>query len=283
MLLYWFRTPPYVKVGRAALDEETIRVLEDTHPQVEFDWPRILASRPQPSEPAPEDNRPPRRRRGDGPRPSPARREAPAPEPTRTIEPDLAAVAAEEDIPARDAEIQACEPQRRELDEPPAPGRKFVRVFDAPAVPATAVDPSALAESPKSGRLSEPSASERALGSEQVERLRGRYAAAMARIARRVSDPVLAERLRSVAERANPDAWVTDDDVKEGLTRLNEVYADLVPFVGRRRRRRGSGRAEFSADAIINPAQSDLNGQPPSREDDVASDDDAPEASDSEE
>jgi hypothetical protein len=41
-LLYWFRTPPNVRVGRAAIDEEAIRRLEEGHPEVTFDWPRIL-------------------------------------------------------------------------------------------------------------------------------------------------------------------------------------------------------------------------------------------------
>lgn len=41
-ILYWFRTPPGVRVGRAALDEEAIRLLEEHNPDVEFDWTRIL-------------------------------------------------------------------------------------------------------------------------------------------------------------------------------------------------------------------------------------------------
>ena len=53
-LLYWFRTPPHVKVGRAAFDETAIRALEDQHPGVEFDWPRILATRPPAEVPEPE-------------------------------------------------------------------------------------------------------------------------------------------------------------------------------------------------------------------------------------
>jgi len=31
-----------VRVGRAALDEEAIRVIEEHHPQIHFDWPQIL-------------------------------------------------------------------------------------------------------------------------------------------------------------------------------------------------------------------------------------------------
>jgi hypothetical protein len=41
-ILYWFRTPPNVRVGRAPLDEDAIRSLEAAHPDVAFDWTRIL-------------------------------------------------------------------------------------------------------------------------------------------------------------------------------------------------------------------------------------------------
>ena len=41
-LLYWFRTPPDIRVGRAAIDEAAISQLERAHPDVEFDWPQIL-------------------------------------------------------------------------------------------------------------------------------------------------------------------------------------------------------------------------------------------------
>ncbi len=48
VVLYWFRTPPYVKVGRPALDEETRRQLEELYPDITFDWNRILREQPQP-------------------------------------------------------------------------------------------------------------------------------------------------------------------------------------------------------------------------------------------
>jgi hypothetical protein len=50
-ILYWFRTPPGVRVGRSALDEEAIRLIEEHNPDVEFDWTRILTG--QDSSPAP--------------------------------------------------------------------------------------------------------------------------------------------------------------------------------------------------------------------------------------
>ena len=126
--------------------------------------------------------------------------------------------------------------------EPAPPVRKFTRIFDAPADSGVGEAPVSVPSPPELGRLSEPSAADRALGSEQLERLRGRYAAVMARIARRIADPALAERLRATAERANPDNWVTDDEVKTGLAGLGDVYNQLIPHIGRRRRRRRSGR-----------------------------------------
>src|SRR5687767_15602051 len=62
-LLYWYRTAPGVMLGRAALDEDAIRTIEEQHPDIDFDWPAIIAlsevmtpedeaplSRPQPQQ-----------------------------------------------------------------------------------------------------------------------------------------------------------------------------------------------------------------------------------------
>ena len=51
-LLYWFRTPPSVKVGRPALDEEAIRFIEEHNPEIDFDWQKILAATPPAAAPA---------------------------------------------------------------------------------------------------------------------------------------------------------------------------------------------------------------------------------------
>ncbi|MBU21836.1 MAG: hypothetical protein CL476_01830 [Acidobacteria bacterium] len=45
-LLYWFRSPPSVQVGRPALDEATIASIEAAYPEVVFDWPDLLSQRP---------------------------------------------------------------------------------------------------------------------------------------------------------------------------------------------------------------------------------------------
>src|SRR5436309_1118297 len=41
-VLYWFRSPPNVKVGREPFDEHIRRELEAQNPDVTFDWRRIL-------------------------------------------------------------------------------------------------------------------------------------------------------------------------------------------------------------------------------------------------
>src|SRR5918911_5355941 len=41
-VLYWFRTPPNVKVGREPFDAASRRALEKEYPDVRFDWAKIL-------------------------------------------------------------------------------------------------------------------------------------------------------------------------------------------------------------------------------------------------
>ncbi len=47
-VLYWFRTPPHVKVGRPALDEATMRAIEQAYPDLSFDWENLLKRRRPP-------------------------------------------------------------------------------------------------------------------------------------------------------------------------------------------------------------------------------------------
>jgi hypothetical protein len=41
-VLYWYRTPPNVRVGRAPFDEDVQRALETQYPDVTFDWRKIV-------------------------------------------------------------------------------------------------------------------------------------------------------------------------------------------------------------------------------------------------
>ena len=58
-LLYWYRTPPGLRVGRPPFDEEVRRALEAQNPDVDFDWTTIA----QTSFPPPETVEPWRERR----------------------------------------------------------------------------------------------------------------------------------------------------------------------------------------------------------------------------
>ena len=43
-LLFWFRTPPQVKVGRAPFSDDVRKMVEAQNPGMTFDWPRIMAT-----------------------------------------------------------------------------------------------------------------------------------------------------------------------------------------------------------------------------------------------
>jgi hypothetical protein len=213
-VLYWFRTPPGVKVGRAALDEEAIRLIEQLNPGIEFDWTRILKGQGAP----PTESRPPadvRRQRPDNRRPQPS----PPSVPSRSAQP----AASREPGGIRTAERAsvAADPQPALPRAGGASGEEFFE-----AVPPTDTPTPAHAK----------------LGAEGVERLRARYAEILARISERAADPLRREELKLQADRLNPDAWVTAEEVVQGLEQYESVFASLREVVGqtRRRRRRGN-------------------------------------------
>ena len=43
-VLFWFRTPPQVKVGREPFSEEVRKMVETQYPGLTFDWPRIIST-----------------------------------------------------------------------------------------------------------------------------------------------------------------------------------------------------------------------------------------------
>ncbi len=107
-VLYLFRTPPGVKVGRAPFDESTRRALEAQNPGVTFDWPRLVSA-PVPAT-APEVERwRDRRRQERAEKAARAALRADAPTPDE-VAPDLDSESDVEDVPAderNDDEIDA--------------------------------------------------------------------------------------------------------------------------------------------------------------------------------
>jgi hypothetical protein len=86
-ILYVFRSPGGVRVGRPALEPEVLRRLEATHPQIEFDWSSVLDNR-QVVEPAIDTRRPRRRRREDEPSAAPTAPPVLAPAPIEPPKPE---------------------------------------------------------------------------------------------------------------------------------------------------------------------------------------------------
>ena len=202
-ILYWFRSPPHVKVGRAAFDEEAIRAIEEANPDIAFDWGKILEARP--AEPEFEPWRTRRGREGRN-------RERPDTSGRSAVPP-----------PARESR----QPERRALAEPLSDEEPDSPVEEEDAGPATAL---------------EPSAAEEILGAEGLSRVRARYAEVLARISAQVTDDAAAEELRGLAERLNPDAWVTADEVGLGLEDFERVLEQVRQRLGAVRRPRRDAR-----------------------------------------
>jgi hypothetical protein len=254
-----------VRVGRSALDEDAIRLIEQHNPDVEFDWTRILKGQDAPPEPKPT-TQPERRTR---PRP---REVPPPPRPFgRAVEEPPAVPRMPE--PSQEGQFTSSpEPAAFELDRVSEAQKPDVPL-DAGAVPPPEALPSAelpldeplLGGPVPDDRLMEPSTAAQArLGFEGLSRLRARHAEVLARISERVTDAARRDELKSDAERLNPDTWVTDAEVTAGLESYETVFESLRGVVGRRRKRRGrppgaQGAADETRASETGPREADTN------------------------
>lgn len=270
-ILYWFRTPPNVRVGRAALDEGAIRTLEEQNPEIGFDWTKILEAQrpPAPAEPGGRRRRPrrevekpaqakaPRRTRG-------ARRRAAAAAPAGAPTTPAEAVARAATAPADEArpapeppELPAGVEAGSDRSEGPAvvpeseTEESDAAEQAAALVPVTVYHGGADVLVTPAGGGPRVSPIEARLGSEQLGRVRARYAEILARITERAGeDPARLDELRQAADLLNPDGWVTDAEIEAGLrqfdTRLGEIRRVLG--IKRRRRSRRGGRRRRSGE-----------------------------------
>jgi hypothetical protein len=227
-ILYWFRTPPGVRVGRAALDEEAIRLIEEHNPDVEFDWTRIL--------------------KGQG-----------SPEPPTAQPPQVLPQKPRERLP-RAATIEAGQPPIEDTVALQVP--EIVDLAE-PALESVPADDEAAPEmdGPVGAALAR-------LGSEGMSRLRARHAEVLARISEKTTDQMRRDELKTEADRLNPDTWVTEAEVTAGIEQYETVFESLRGVLGRRRkrrRRRGDGSSATSGGgqdvvAADSPAESDPGG-----------------------
>lgn len=224
-LLYWFRTPPGVRVGRRPLDEEAIRAIEEGNPNLTFDWSRMLKVRPAP--------RPEPAARGARSRPAGRGRRG-----GRTGK-DVPAVAA----PGGTAASAA---------PPIEPAASADQADREEATGAWAEDPPAAED------LDAPDRAEpwrhpvvTLMGDEMLERLRARYAEMLVRIGEKRLDPAARAAIRAQVEALNPDGWRTVEAAVHGIERF-EAEADAVRrLLGRRPPRAQRGRRAVSSGGAL--------------------------------
>lgn len=211
-VLYWFRTPPNVKVGRAVLDEEAIRLIEEANPDIDIDWTKVLKAKPLP----PVDDGDGRKRRRTRDRsdavasPSGARRRRSAGRSRTDVRPP---------------------DQTERVDE--------VAVAEA----AVAQD----ANGDQDGREGEDVAVVRShpvegiVGAEGHARLQAQYAELLARISARVTDVDRRAQLRAEAATLDPESWVTVEDARAAVETFDARIHEFRSKLGRRARRSRRG------------------------------------------
>ncbi len=195
-LLYWYRTAPGIILGRAPLDEDAIRTIEDEHPEIDFDWPAILALSEVMT---PEDEAPARPRQPEGRRP---RRDSQREAPPRGRSEAPAAPAAEPDALPEDEGLEA------ELEAGVSAAAGVIE--EAPPPPRHV-----------HGLLEE------LVGREIATRLRARYAELSARIHERHAEAAERDLWMTRAATLDPDTWLTPDAILEGVRRADAQFDSL--------------------------------------------------------
>jgi hypothetical protein len=195
-LLYWYRTAPGIVQGRSPLDEDAIRTIEEQHPDIDFDWPAILAlaevMTPEdeaPARPPQQQQRQAKRQRGRDQRP-----------------------------PAAAAREQSGELQRDERVEESADAG-----LSSSSDEVVAEIESAVVEIPAPRNLLVEELAGREIGS----RLRARYAEIIARIQDLDVDGSVKDAWFKRAEAIDPETWMTPEQVLEGVRNADAQYDKL--------------------------------------------------------
>jgi hypothetical protein len=199
-ILYVFRSPGGVRVGRVSLEPEILRDIEANYPDIAFDWKAVLDNK-QIVETAPDLRRPRKRRRPEDEAPAAAEPGGPKTHPATS---------------ARGAGTH------RDPQDHPGQGRGPSNVDG---------------HSAEGGHPAIPSAVEGATPDEQTAFLVRWYPIVRERIPQRTTDPARREALLALAERLNPAAWTDADQIAAGLQQAGEALERLSHVFARRRRR----------------------------------------------
>ena len=249
-LLYWFRTPPNVKVGRVPLDADAIRAIEASNPDLSFDWTKTLKVKgrsPQPPKtrgrrqtakgiPTPVEAPPPSAVVVEAPPMEAVREEVAAPEvvPTQAARAEVA-----DDIAATEGVAIAGDSEPPGYDIEPAPDRDE-------------------GEDEEEGEAEWQHPVVTLMGNEALARIRARYAEIQVRIAEKLGTPAVDEEIRARAEALNPDRWATIEAAVRGIETFEAETEAIRGVLGRRRprSRRGGERPvpdQAAADDVQKP------------------------------
>jgi hypothetical protein len=222
-LLYWYRTAPGVMLGRAALDEDAIRTIEEQHPDIDFDWPAIIALSEVMT---PED-------------------EAPAPRPQQQQQPQQQQ-RREKKGRGRDRD-HSRDQVREEYKVIAGPTGEVVSALDPDSISArsgfapqdtealeSAFAPQDAEALRRDGDVVEPAPQldQRGLvdelaGREIAGRLRARFAEIVARIDSLDLDGAAREAWLVRAEAIDPDAWESPEAVLQGVSNADTLFEKL--------------------------------------------------------
>jgi hypothetical protein len=202
-LLYWYRTAPGVALGRAPLDEEAIRTIEDQHPNIDFDWPAILALgevmiHEEEAPARPQQKQKQRDRRRDQPREQ--RQQRPA---------------------------DASEPAEPEPVEPEEPAERVEPDEVGPLDPLEALDDVREPEPEPVARQSTHGLLDELVGREIATRLRARHAEILTRIHQKDAEPAARDQWLRQAEALDPDLWVTPEQILKGVSSADALFEKL--------------------------------------------------------
>ena len=221
-LLYWYRTAPGIVLGRSPLDEDAIRTIEEQHPDIEFDWPAILALSEVMT---PEDEAPAR--------PSQQRQQQQQQQGRRQRNRDSGAREQSRE-PRRDQPVREVEDSIGSVESPAEADAGASAPTETDAIDAVPIVPLSDEEPDFDEREEEPAVRpsthgllESLVGREIATRLRARYSEITARIHEQDVDGALREAWLKRAEPLNPDLWVTADAVLEGVRGADGLFDRL--------------------------------------------------------
>jgi len=207
-LLYWYRTAPGIALGRSPLDEDAIRTIEEQHPDIEFDWPAILAlsevMTPEDEAPA----KPQPREQRQGRRPKQRDRESDSP---RGNQPSASGGDTQSDVARRDQSELRQDEGAEEPGDAVEPVAEAEEVEEPRAQPTLSTRPSGLVD--------------QLAGREIAARLRARYDEITARL--QDADASARESLLKRAEALDPDRWDTPEAVLQGVSNADALFEQL--------------------------------------------------------